>query len=256
MPILYAPTTGIIVTGGASGIGRACAFALGEVDRPVAVWDLDEAAASSTAEAVASAFGVATLAVGIDVRETSRFPEAIAETRKALGTVGGLVHSAGVSNPNPIDALDEDGWDIVLDVNLRSHAMLVRAMLEDLRTNEGSAVVGIASINAILGNEANPAYGASKSGLLGLTRSLADRLARDDIRVNAVCPGYVDTPMLEAAFQHAPDLRAHMERQTMLERLAQPEEIASVVRFLMSSEARYITAEHVVVDGGATRSQR
>jgi len=256
MPITHAPITGVIVTGAGSGIGRACALALAEVDRPVGVWDLDEAAAQATAKAVAETYGVATFAVGIDVRETARFPQAIAETRQALGTIGGLVHCAGVSHPVPVDDLDEEAWDLVLDVNLRSQGMLVRALLEDLRGNAESAVVGIASINAILGNEANPAYGASKSGLLGLTRSLADRLAHDGVRVNAVCPGYIDTPMLAPAFENAPGLREHMERQTMLERLAQPEEIASVVRFLMSSEARYITAEHIVVDGGATRSQR
>ena len=256
MPISYSPTTGVIVTGAGSGIGRACAIALAEVDRPVAAWDLDEAAAQSTAKKIADRFGVASVAVGIDVRETARFPDAIAQSRSALGTVGGLVHCAGVSNPVPVDDIDEEGWDVVLDVNLRSQVLLVRALLEDLRGNDESAVVGIASINAILGNEANPAYGASKSGLLGLTRSLADRLARDGVRVNAVCPGYIDTPMLAPAFEHNPGLRSQMERQTMLERLAQPEEIATVVRFLMSSDARYVTAEHVVVDGGATRSQR
>ncbi len=255
-PPSQAPTTGVIITGGASGIGRASAEALAGVSRPVAIWDLNASAAKDVATAIEQEYGVRTTALGIDVRHTDAFPAAIDDARVALGSIGGLVHSAGVSAPHPVDELDEENWDLVLDINLRSQALLVRALLGDLRSNPGSAIVGIASINAILGNQANPAYGASKSGLLGLTRSLADRLAEDGIRVNAVCPGYVRTPMLEESFQHVPELQAHMERQTMIGRLAEPEEIASAVRFLMSDDARYITAEHLVVDGGAIRSQR
>ena len=256
MSVEHAPTTGVIVTGAGSGIGRACVLALAAVGRPVAAWDLDATAVEEAVTEARDRFGVAGTALGIDVRETTRFPAAIDAARSALGAIGGLVHSAGVSHAVPLDDLDAQAWSAVLDVNLSAYAFLARALLADLRAHAGSAIVGIASINAILGNAANPAYGASKSGLLGLTRSLADLLAKDGVRVNAVCPGYVDTPMLAGAFAHAPALRAQMERQTMLERLADPEEIATVVRFLLSSDARYVTAEHIVVDGGATRSQR
>ena len=254
--LAYTPTTGVLVTGGASGIGRACAEALAEVGRPVALWDLDGAAAAKAASEIASAHGGASAAAGIDVRAAERFPAEIDAAREALGSIGGLVHSAGVSHPVPVDAIDEESWDLVLDVNLRAQALLVRALLPDLRANPGSAVVGIASINAILGNAANPAYGASKSGLLGLTRSLADRLAADGVRVNAVCPGYIDTPMLTPAFEAAPELRERMEASAMLGRLADPAEIGRAVRFLLSDDASFVTAEHLVVDGGVVRSQR
>ncbi len=250
------PLSGVLVTGGASGIGRACATALAEIGRPVALWDLDGAGARKAADALASEHGVRTCAAGLDVRESAAFPGLIDAARAELGTIGGLVHSAGVSMPVPIDALDEQSWSAVLDVNLGAFAHLTRALLPDLRANPGSAIVGIASINAILGNGINPAYGASKAGLLGLTRSLADFLARDGVRANAVCPGYIDTPMLAQAFESSPRLQQSMERQAMLGRLAQPGEIGRVVRFLLSDDASYMTAEHVVVDGGAVRSQR
>ena len=253
--ISSSPTTGVIITGGASGIGLASARALAEVGRPVALWDLVAERAEEAAEAIASEFGVAALGEGFDVCDSALYEDAIARAREKLGSLGGLVHSAGVSNPIPVDQLDEENWGAVLDVNLRAEALLVRDLLPDLAQNPGSAVVGIASINAILGNAANPAYGASKSGLLGLTRSLAARLAPEGVRVNAICPGYVDTPMLAPAFEHVPGLREGMENQSMVGRLAQPEEIGRVVRFLLSDEASFITAEHIVVDGGVVRAQ-
>lgn len=252
---LSSPSTAVIVTGGASGIGLASARALAEVGRPVAIWDLEAAAAVKVAEQIAGQYSVSTLAEGFDVRESDVYEAAIGRARSALGPVGGLAHCAGVPRPVPVDHLDEENWDAVLDVNLRAQALLVRALLPDLCGQPGSAVVGIASINAILGNAANPAYGASKSGLLGLTRSLAARLAPEGVRVNAICPGYVDTPMLAPVFENVPGLRERMAEQSMFGRLAQPEEIGRVVRFLLSDEASFITAEHIVVDGGVVRAQ-
>ena len=244
-----------MITGGASGIGLASARALAEVGRPVALWDIDLESAQRAAEEIASEFGVASAAEGFDVSDSSLYAEAIDRARETLGSIGGLVHCAGVSNPVPVDHLDEENWGAVLDVNLRAEALLVRDLLPDLVRHRGSSVVGIASINAILGNAANPAYGASKSGLLGLTRSLAARLAPEGVRVNAICPGYVETPMLAPAFENVPGLRDNMESQSMVGRLAQPEEIGRVVRFLLSDEASFITAEHIVVDGGVVRAQ-
>ena len=176
MAILATPNTGVIVTGGGSGIGRASVRALAEVGRPVAIWDLEAARAESVAKEIATDFGVASCAAGFDILETARFSTEIDAARATLGSIGGLVHSAGVAHSVPVDELDEESWDFVIDINLRAQALLVKALLPDLRGHTGSAIVGISSINAILGNGVNPAYGASKAGLLGLTRSLADRL--------------------------------------------------------------------------------
>lgn len=253
---LSRPGTGVVITGGASGIGRATARALAEVGRPVAVWDVNGELAAAVAKDIASEFGVASCAAGLDVRESARLPETVAAARAAIGPIGGFVHSAGVSHAVPIDALDEQSWDLVLDINLRAYALIAKALLPELRRNAGSAIVGIASINAILGNGANPAYSASKAGLLSLTRSLADGLAKDGIRVNAICPGYIRTPMQDEPMAKVPGLQQLYERQSMLGRMGEPEEIARVVRFLLSEEASFITAEHVIVDGGVVPSQR
>ncbi len=249
------PTTGVVITGGASGIGEASAIALAEVGRPIAIWDLDGDKAEGVARSLKERFDVATVAVQIDLTGSDAIEAALEVTHGELPSIGALVHAAGVVQVAPVDDLTEQSWSAVLDVNLRAHAFVVQSLLPDLCRNAGSAVVGIASIDAMLGHGAIPAYCASKAGLLGLTRSLADHLAPHGVRVNAVCPGYVETPMLELALS-VPGLRQNLERQTLLGRLARPEEVGRVVRFLLSDEASYVTATELVVDGGVVSSQR
>jgi NAD(P)-dependent dehydrogenase (short-subunit alcohol dehydrogenase family) len=169
-----------------------------------------------------------------------------------VGPIGGLVHAAGVGGAGPIDTIDDASWDAVLDVNVRAQALIVQALLPALReANPGSAIVGISSVEAFTGNEMLTAYCASKAALLGLTRALAHRLGRDAIRVNAVCPGAVDTPML-GRFLAIEGARRRLEQRVPLGRIADPDELARVVRFLLSDDASYIHGAAVTVDGGLT----
>ncbi|MGK5552126.1 SDR family NAD(P)-dependent oxidoreductase [Actinomadura kijaniata] len=244
----HSPPTGVIVTGGASGIGLASARALAEAGRPVALWDLADP--SGAAKEIAAAFSVATCAVTVDVTDTAALPGAVERTRAALGSVGGLVHAAGRPGPHPVGDLTEQRWDAVLDVNLRAQALIVQEILPDLRAHPGSAIVGISSIEAFVGQAFIPAYCASKAGLLGLTRSLAHLLAADGVRVNAVCPGYIDTPMLRGS---APgEMLARFSARSPMGRLGDPAEVGRAVRFLMSDDASFVTGTHLTVDGGAT----
>jgi NAD(P)-dependent dehydrogenase (short-subunit alcohol dehydrogenase family) len=241
--------TGVVVTGAASGIGRACAVALAEVGRPVAVWDKNADGAEETAAAV-RALGVAGVGVAVDVTDADELAAAVETSRRALPSIGGLIHAAGIVVAEPIGAVDWGNWDAVLAVNLTAHARITQLLLDDLRAQEGSAVVGIASIEAVLGHFAIPAYCSSKAGLVGLTRSLAARLGPLGIRANAVCPGYIDTPMLASVA--SPEVRERHVTSSVLGRIGQPEEIATVARFLLSDEATFVTGQAIVVDGGVT----
>jgi len=248
------PGTPVVVTGGASGIGRATCRALAEVGRAIAVWDLNGAGAKTVADECADEFGVSTCSLAVDVRDPAAINAGVEPTLAALGAVGGLVHAAGIPAAPVADPLDAIGFDTVLQVNLRAEATLVRAFLPALRDAQpGSAIVGIASIEGLIGHGAIPAYTASKHGLIGLTRSLAHALGSERIRVNAVCPGYIETPMFLPAVS-MPGAREAYESKIPMHRLGMPEDVARLVRFLLSDEASYIHGSAVVVDGGVTAS--
>lgn len=243
------PTSAVIVTGGASGIGRACAEAVAAQGRPVALWDLNADGAIAAANEIATRHNVSTFGLGIDVTKTNELPGAVDASRSAVGPLSGLVHAAGTVSNQSIGALDDEGWDFVLNVNLRAFPMLVQAMHTDLATAEGAAVVGIASIEGWVGNAAIPAYCASKSGMLGAVRSMADRLGPEGIRVNAICPGFIETPMLGITLD-IPGVRDRFEESSVLKRIGQPSEIGEPAAFLLSDKASFITGQSIVIDGG------
>lgn len=253
-PTLSSPSSPVIITGGASGIGLATAQMLAAVGRPVALWDIDGEKAASAAQAIAATHGTAATGIAIDLRDLGAIEAALAATRRAVGAPGGLVHAAGVVDTASIDGMTAESWDSGIAIHLRALAFIAQAIHGDLAAQPGSAIVAIASINATLGNGVNPIYSAAKGGIVSLVRSLADRLATDGIRVNSVSPGQILTPMLQPTVDALPD--GFFERRILLGRLGDAEEVARVVRFLLSDEASYVTAAQIVVDGGNISSQR
>jgi NAD(P)-dependent dehydrogenase (short-subunit alcohol dehydrogenase family) len=251
-PALDRPGTGVVVTGGASGIGAAVCRALAAVGRPVAAWDLDGEAAARLAKELHAQYGVATHAAALDVADDAAVADAVAPALADLGAIGGVVHAAGIVRPALETVIDVDTWDAVLNVHLRAYAFVVNALVDELkRAGAGSAIVAIASIEGIIGHGAIPSYTAAKTGIIGLTRAFAHRLGGVGIRVNCVCPGFVDTPMLAPAVAD-PTSRSTLEGSVPMGRLAEPAEIARVTRFLLSDEASYMHGSAVVVDGGVT----
>ncbi|WP_372796733.1 SDR family NAD(P)-dependent oxidoreductase [Litorivivens sp.] len=248
------PNSPVIVTGAASGIGLACAEALVAAGRPVALWDISDTVIAS-AEKLAQTSGRACIGCVVDVASVAALRAAVVQSRAALGPIGGLVHAAGVAGVGPLDQLKPAQWDTVININLRAEIFLAQALRTDMKSLPGSAIVGIASINATLGNAMNPSYSASKGGMLAANRALADDLAQDGIRINSVSPGQIQTPMIQQAMDATPGLKENFERRILLGRLGAPEEVAKAVRFLMSDDASYITAAELVVDGGNISSQ-
>jgi NAD(P)-dependent dehydrogenase (short-subunit alcohol dehydrogenase family) len=228
-----ADVSGVIVTGGASGIGRASAEALVADDRKVALWDI-----APEVTAVADRLGM--LGAVVDVCDSAALERAIETSVGELGGIDGLVHAAGRVIPEPVGQYTPESWDAVLDVNLRAQALLVQLLLPHLeqsaRDGGAPAIVGIATIEGLAANPFIPAYCASKAGLLRLTRSMAAQFGPLGIRINAVCPGFIQTPMLQMALD-IDEVRAGFEQAAPLGRIGQPAEVAEAVAFLMSPKA-------------------
>ncbi len=240
-----------LVTGGGSGIGEATALRLaGEGARVFIVGRRAERLAA-VVERVRTHGGDAG-GCPVDLSTRGGGDEAVAAAVAWGGRLDILVNAAGTFPATPVDNLDDDDWEAALAVNLGAVMRTSRAAARTMAGN-GGAIVNIASVNAVMGDKVSvcSAYSAAKSGQLGLTMQFAAELA-PSIRVNAILPGPVDTPMLEGWLDDPLERRAWLERFVPLDRLGCPEEIAGAVAFLVSDDGAYITGAVLPVDGGMT----
>lgn len=243
-----------IVTGGASGIGLATAQRLAREGWCVAV--VDRADPEPAARAIATAGGEA-WGVRTDVADEGQVGAMVDGVLSRAGRVDALVNAAGIGSPRPvtIDEATMAEWNALCGANLTGTFLCCRAVIPAMRRGGGGAIVNIASELGLVGSPRSAMYGATKGAVVQLTRALAVDHAADHIRVNCVCPGPVDTPLLRGSVARAADPEAKLRSEmssTLLGRLGRPEEIANLIHFLVSDEASFMTGSIVVADGGAT----
>jgi len=234
-----------VVTGGARGIGLAIARALAAEGAAVSIWDLLEEEAAGAAKDL-EATGAKASALKVDVTSAEDVDRAVAGTVDVLGGLDILVNNAGITRDNMFLRMDEKDWDLVLTVNLKSAFLCTKAVARRMRKT-GGAIVNVASIVGQIGNAGQANYSASKAGLIGLTKTCARELARYNVRVNAVAPGFIDTAMTRKLPEEA---REELTRNIPLQRLGSPEDVAAVVAFLAGDGAGYVTGQVVRVCGG------
>jgi 3-oxoacyl-[acyl-carrier protein] reductase len=238
-----------LVTGGSRGIGRACAESLGADGWKVAVgYRTSDTDAKETLEAIHRVGGDGTT-VRLDTLDEGSVTDAFKEAAEALGPITGLVNNAGFSKDGLLITYDMDAFARTMDTNVRGGYLCSRAALRGMLRARWGRIVNVSSAVAIRGNAGQTAYAASKSAIVGLTKSLAREVGAKGITVNAICPGLLDTEMTSHLSDEA---RAFYLDQTPLGRTARPEEVAGVVRFLMSEEASYVNGVVLPVDGGLT----
>jgi len=235
-----------VVTGGGRGIGRCIALALASGGADVAVLDMDEAGAIETAGLIED-IGKKSLGLAVDVSCLSAVEEAVNKILDLWDSIDIVVNNAGITRDNLLMRMKEDEWDSVIAVNLKGSFNLCKAVARSMMKQRSGCIINIASIIGMMGNAGQVNYSASKGGLIALTKSLAKEMASRGIRVNAVAPGFIATEMTDKIPEK---IREEMVKAIPLGRMGDPEDVASVVSFLASPAAAYITGQVIVVDGG------
>lgn len=236
-----------LVTGGASGIGEAVALQLAAGGAKVVVADLNVDGAAAVAKKITDAGGTATPVVA-NVGKASDVEAAVEAAKKAYGGLHLAVNNAGIGGPiAPTGEYPLDGWAKVVDVNLNSVFYGLRYEIPAILASGGGAIVNMASILGSVGTQGSPAYVATKHAVVGLTKAAALEYATKGIRITAVGPGYIDTPLLAGAGEAG---KSHLVSLHPIGRLGKAEEVAALTVFLLSQEASFITGSYHLVDGG------
>ena len=232
-----------LVTGSTRGIGREIAAVLAACGAKVAVAGRDHAKAAE----VATAIGGGAQGFGADMSDGAQVTKLVEEVEAAFGSLDILVNNAGLTRDNLLIRIKDEDWDAVLDANLKGAFTAIRAATRGMMKRRWGRIINISSVVGITGNKGQASYAASKAGMLGLTKAVAQELASRNILVNAIAPGFIETEMTAAL---SAEQRAALAERIPLARLGTPTDVANAVAFLASEHAAYITGQVLVVDGG------
>lgn len=240
----------IFITGAASGIGRATALACHEAGAKIVATDLGKP------EAIALSLGIGAddlLALTVDVTDEAAVSSAVAAAVERFSTVDGLVACAGIVGTGMVHSLERAAWDRTLAVHLTGTFLACKHVLPHMQKAGRGSIITVSSIYGMSGCTDNTPYNVAKGGILQLTRSMAADYGRAGIRVNAISPGYIETPMTSMIGQ-VPEVNQKFINMHLLGRYGYPEEVARVARFLLSDEASFVTGANIPVDGGFSSS--
>lgn len=239
-----------LVTGGASGIGRATALALAAEGAKVVVSDVNTTAGEETAHLLTEA-GHEAIFIPCDVTRTIQVESMIRRAMSSFGRLDCAVNNAGVGGDmTPTDLREEASWDMIMSVNLKGVWLSMKYELAPMLEQSYGSIVNVASAAGLVGFRYASAYSASKHGVVGLTRSAALEYARKNIRVNAVCPGFTETPLIAELNANNPKMVEATINAIPMRRLGTPEEIAQAILWLCSDDSSFVTGHAMAVDGG------
>lgn len=239
----------VLITGGTAGIGKAIAIHFAQNGAHVAIFGTNKERGQKVVEEIQEKTSNKVLFIAVDVGSTQKVQEAVDQVIEKFGSIDVLVNNAGIVRDGLLLRMSEDDWDRVIEVNLKSVYNLCKAVVKPMMKARKGKIINVSSVIGLTGNAGQVNYAASKSGIIGVTKSLAKELASRNIYVNCIAPGFIETSMTS-------DLKdTHKEeivRNIPLKRIGRPVEIANAALFLASEGANYITGQVLPVDGGMT----
>lgn len=245
----------VLITGGSSGIGRATAFLFARQGTKVVLADLDAEKGEQTAQRLHE-MGCAARFMPVDVTDSTQVQAMVTDCYNAFGGLHYAINSAGISGTmlSPIAETEESTFDRVMSVNVKGVWLCMKYQIPAIMQSGGGAIVNLASVAGLIGAPGGSPYTASKHAVIGLTRSVALETARHGVRVNAVCPSYIETPMVTSITEENPRMAERVTQASPMRRLGTPEEVASAIVYLCSDGASFINGTTLAIDGGLTAS--